>query len=200
MFSSNDLKVKTEIESWFSRSVIEFDYDLDTDILSEALDIFKTDYLRYFQDDSAIMIEKIRIQIELQGILLYRIARIYYLRNNKIVADMLSALGRFLSGFEIYYSASIGTGLKINHGLGTVIGARTNIGSNALIHQGVTLGDKNGGRPIVGDFVIIYAGAKILGEITLGNYSVIGANAVLLIDVPSNCVAVGNPAKIIRQK
>jgi serine O-acetyltransferase len=195
-----ELNVKLELIRWFSKSVIELDYDLEIDCLCEALIIFKSDYLRYFPEDTCIIIEKIRTQTELQGILLYRIARLYYLRNNKSVADRLSALGRFLSGFEIYYSANIGSGLKINHGLGTVIGARSIIGSNVLIHQGVTLGDKNGGRPNIGDFVTIYAGAKILGEITVGNYSVIGANTVLLIDVPPNSVAVGNPGKILRKK
>src|SRR5690242_6756085 len=100
---------------------------------------------------------------------------------------------------EIYYSAEIGKGLKVNHGLGTVIGARTKIGENVLLHHGVTFGDKNGKRPCVKDNVTIYAGAKILGDITIGNNAIIGANSVCFSNVPDNATAAGVPARIIKK-
>lgn len=131
------------------------------------------------------------------GILCYRIARWCYENGKDEQANHYSNLGRIISGFEIYYSAEIGRGMKINHGLGTVIGARCKIGENVLLHQEVTLGDRKGGRPVLLDNVTVYAGAKILGNITLENNSIIGANSVCLIDVPENGVVTGNPGKIL---
>ena len=124
------------------------------------------------------------------------ISRAYFLKNEEIPALHLSNLGRIISGFEIFYTAEIGVGIKINHGLGTVIGARCKIGKNALIHQNVTLGDKNEQRPVLLDNVTIYAGAKVLGGIICGNNSIIAANCVCLVDVPDNGVIVGIPGKI----
>lgn len=134
----------------------------DEKIFDKAFEVFRTDYQRYFAGEE-ITETKVISRIELIGILLYRLARAYFLAGNENFANQLSNLGRIISGFEIYYSANIGKGLKINHGLGTVIGARCVIGKNALIHQGVTLGDRNGKRPILWDDVTVYAGAKILG-------------------------------------
>lgn len=134
----------------------------DEKIFNKAFEVFLTDYQRYFVGEE-IAETKIISRIELIGILLYRLARAYFLAGNEDFAVKLSNLGRIISSFEIYYSADIGNGLKINHGLGTVIGARCVIGKNALIHQGVTLGDRNGQRPTLLDDVKVYAGAKILG-------------------------------------
>jgi serine O-acetyltransferase len=138
------------------------------------------------------------LRAELQGILLYRIAREYYLVGNP-VCDTYAALGRWLSGFEIYYSAEVGESFKINHGMGTVIGARSLIGENATFHHGITLGDKSGGRPSLKNNVIVYAGAMILGNITIGNDCVIAANSVCLINVPDGATVAGSPAKIIKE-
>jgi serine O-acetyltransferase len=159
------------------------------------LSIFLSDYNRYFYD-SYIDYEKTFSRIELIGILCYRMAHWFYENNDEASATQYSNLGRLISGFEIYYTAEIGTGLKINHGLGTVIGTRCKIGKNALLHQNVTLGDRNGGRPTLLDNVTLYAGAKVLGGITLGNNSVVAANSVCLMDIPDNEVCVGIPGKI----
>lgn len=167
----------------------------DYTVYEEVLDVFQFDYNRYFPDE-IILKEKLFSRIELIGILLYRIARNYFLKNKEEVALHYSNLGRIISGFEIFYSAEIGSGLKINHGLGTVIGARCKIGENALVHQNVTFGDRNGGRPVLLDNVTVYAGAKILGNIVCGNNSVIAANCVCLTDVPDDGVIVGVPGKI----
>lgn len=167
----------------------------DFAVYEEVLNVFQSDYNRYFPEKTIIR-EKLFSRIELIGILLYRVARNYFLRNDEKTALHFSNLGRVISGFEIFYSADIGKGLKINHGLGTVIGARCKIGENALVHQNVTFGDRNGGRPVLLDNVTVYAGAKVLGNIICGNNSVIAANCVCMIDVPDNGVIVGIPGKI----
>lgn len=167
---------------------------LDNQKLETVIQLFQYDYNRYF--DGNINIDLVFSRIELIGIFLYRIAREFYLKGHELMANHFSNVGRLVSGFEIYYSATIGKGLKINHGLGTVIGARCTIGDNALIHQGVTLGDRNGARPTLLNNITVYAGAKILGGIVLGNNSVVAANTVCLTDVPDGSVVIGIPGKI----
>lgn len=187
-------------KNWFAKSIynttsIKFD---ENEIYSKALKIFITDFQRYFPYEENVLLEYLETTIPLQSILTYRIAHEYFLVNNEIVATLYSNLGRFLTGIEIFYSSNIGSGLKINHGVGTVIGARVKIGSNLLIHQNVTLGDRNGGRPIIHNNVCIYAGAKILGDISIGNNSIIGANAVVIKNVEENSTVVGIPANRIK--
>lgn len=113
--------------------------------------------------------------------------------------DSFSLLARHIGQIEIFYSSDIGEGFKINHGVGTVIGARCKIGKNCMIHQNCTIGDRNGGRPAIGNNVVIYAGAMILGNVVIGDNCVIGANSVVTNSFPSNCVLVGSPAKIVKQ-
>jgi serine O-acetyltransferase len=191
-----------ELKRWFAASVILHDtIDFkDEAVFEEALTVFITDYNRYYENSKEITQENVLTRTELVGILLYRIARIYFLKQNEVIAQKYSLLGRFLSGFEIYYSAEIGKSLKINHGLGTVIGARVTIGDNALLHQNVTFGDRKGGRPQLKNNVTVYAGAKVLGKITIGNNSVLAANSVCLSDVPDNSTVAGIPARIINSK
>lgn len=192
------MNLGSELEYLFKKFYILNEVPIDFynfDLYEEALGLFQFDYNRYFPD-SIITKEKLYSRLELVGILLYRIARVYFLKNDEISALHLSNLGRIISGFEIFYTAEIGEGMKINHGLGTVIGARCKIGKNALIHQNVTLGDKNGQRPVLLDNVTIYAGAKVLGGIKCANNSIIAANCVCMIDVPENAVIVGIPGKI----
>ena len=117
---------------------------------------------------------------------------------------LLTWLNFLLFGIECTPRCQIGPGLMLPHTSGTVIGA-VSIGTNATIFQGVTLGAREADlgftaetRPEVGDNVIIGAGAKVLGGIKLGNGSQIGANAVVIEDVPGNGVAVGIPAKVVK--
>lgn len=119
------------------------------------------------------------------------------------LAKVFSAINLFLFGIEVPSKLPIGAGLVLPHTVGTVLGAAS-IGANATIFHQVTLGatvadyDFNlSTRPTVGDNVTITAGAKVLGAIQLGNNSVVGANAVVLQDVPMNMLAVGIPARII---
>lgn len=99
----------------------------------------------------------------------------------------------------ISMNAKIGENLKFDHFMGIVIGEGVVIGDNCKIYQQVTLGQKGGEYPVVGDNVVIYAGAKVIGGVKIGNNALIGANAVVLHDVPDNSIAVGVPA-IIKAK
>ena len=116
----------------------------------------------------------------------------------------LSQFARFMTGIEIHPGATIGSGLFIDHGMGVVIGETTEIGDNVTLFQGVTLGGtgKQRGKrhPTLGSHVVVGAGAKVLGPIKIGDYVKIGANAVVLQDVPDHSTVVGIPGKIVRIK
>lgn len=103
-----------------------------------------------------------------------------------------------VTGADIPLNCDIGGGLLIPHPNGIVLHSKVKVGPNCLILQQVTLGDRNGGVPALGGHVDIGAGAKLLGAITVGNHTVIGANSVVLKDVPDYHVAVGVPARIIK--
>lgn len=103
-------------------------------------------------------------------------------------------------GVELGSNPNIGRNLKLEHFQGIVIGNDVVIGNDCTLYQQVTLGQKNGKYPIIGDGVVIFAGAKVIGNVNIGNDSIIGANAVVLKDVKSNKCAVGIPAKVIDKR
>lgn len=148
-------------------------------------------------------LEVILLYPSVHAILMYRISHFLYNIRLFFLARFVSQLARFLTGIEIHPGAKIGRGLFIDHGMGVVIGETCEIGNDVTIYQGVTLGgtgkDKGKRHPNIEDNVVIGSGAKILGPITVGSSSKIGANAVVLRDVPRNSTAVGVPAKIITQ-
>lgn len=131
----------------------------------------------------------------------YRFANFFYLKGFKRIARIISGISRFLTSTDIHPAATIGNNVFFDHATGIVIGETTIIGDNVLIYQGVTLGgvslNKGKRHPTIQDGVVIGAGAKILGDITIGANSKIGANSVVVKDVPQNSTAVGIPAKII---
>lgn len=142
----------------------------------------------------------------LLAVILMRVSQ--YLWHRKIIwrlAPFIKRLNEILTGFECHLEAVIGKGLFLPHTQNLVIGAGVTIGNNVTIYNGVTLGalklksgDDNAQRyPIIHDNVVIYTGAKVIGPITIGSNSIIGANSVVLSDVPDYHVAVGIPAKII---
>lgn len=135
------------------------------------------------------------------ALLLYRIAHFFSDMKLKFVARLISQLARFLTGIEIHPGAKIGKRLFIDHGMGIVIGETTTIGDNCTIYHGVTLGgtgkDKYKRHPDLGNNVIVGCGAKVLGPIKIGDNVKIGANAVVLKEVPSNSTVVGIPGKVI---
>jgi len=135
------------------------------------------------------------------ALLLYRISHRLWLIRLKLVARMISHLARFFTGIEIHPGACIGSRVFIDHGMGVVIGETAEIGNDCTLYHGVTLGgvswNKGKRHPTLGDFVVVGAGAKILGPIMVGNGVRVGSNAVVVKDVPDNCTVVGIPGQII---
>lgn len=133
-------------------------------------------------------------------LIFYRIAHGLYKIKLFFLARLISQLGRFFTGIEIHPGAKIGKGFFIDHGMGVVIGETAEIGDNVTIYHGVTLGgtgkDKGKRHPTIGNNVIIGCGAKILGPISIGDGAKIGANSVVLKNVPKGKTAVGIPAVI----
>ena len=140
----------------------------------------------------------------LHAVVYHRFARALLKACLPIIPRFISQAARFLTGIEIHPGAEIGPGLFIDHGMGVVIGETTVIGKNVTLFQGVTLGgtgkEKGKRHPNIGDNVVVGTGAKILGNITIGANSYIGANAVVLKDVPANATVVGVPGRITKQE
>ncbi|MCM3518274.1 serine O-acetyltransferase [Staphylococcus pseudoxylosus] len=131
------------------------------------------------------------------------IAHELYKKKKYVLARLISQVTRFFTGIEIHPGAQIGRRLFIDHGMGVVIGETCRIGDNVTIYQGVTLGgtgkEKGKRHPDIGDNVLIAAGAKVLGNITINANVNIGANSVVLNSVPSYSTVVGIPGHIVKQ-
>ena len=119
-----------------------------------------------------------------------------------LMARILSQVNRALTGIEIHPGATIGRRCFIDHGMGVVIGETTEIGEDVLLYQGVTLGgtgkEKGKRHPTIGNNVVIGTGAKILGNITIGHHSKIGAGSVVIRSVPDHSTVVGVPGRVAR--
>ncbi|MFC0212843.1 serine O-acetyltransferase EpsC [Paenibacillus chartarius] len=133
----------------------------------------------------------------------HRIAHWFYKRHMFTIARAISQINRFMTGIEIHPGAKIGRRFFIDHGMGVVIGETCEIGDDVVLYQGVTLGgtgkEKGKRHPTIGSNVVIGSGAKVLGSFTVGSNSRIGANAVVLQEVPPNSTVVGNPGKIVKR-
>ena len=137
------------------------------------------------------------------AIVYHRVSHFFYRHKLLSVARWVSQVGRHKTGVEIHPGAKIGKGLFIDHGMGIVIGETAVIGDNCTIYHGVTLGGRGHSKgqrrhPVIGDNVLVGAGAKLLGPITVGNDVSIGANAVVLHDIPDYATVVGVPGKVVR--
>jgi serine O-acetyltransferase len=136
------------------------------------------------------------------ALLAHRLAHAFYAAGVPVLPRAIAALARSLTGIEIHPAADIGQGFFIDHGMGVVIGETAKIGDDVTLYQGVTLGGTGfatGKRhPTVQDNVTIGSGAKLLGPITVGHGSKIGANSVVIHDVPPNSTVVGNPGHPVR--
>ena len=139
----------------------------------------------------------------LHAIWMYRISHWFWTRRFYLIGRWISHLARFLTGIEIHPGAQIGAGFFIDHGMGVVIGETAEIGDFVTLYHGVTLGGvswrKEKRHPTIGNHVVVGVGAKILGPITVGDHSRIGANSVVVKDVPSNSVVVGVPGRVTSQ-
>ncbi|MEN6371099.1 MAG: serine O-acetyltransferase [Armatimonadota bacterium] len=133
----------------------------------------------------------------------HRIAHRLWELRLQTLARIISYINRFFTGIEIHPGAVIGNGFFIDHGMGVVIGETAEIGENCLLYHGVTLGgvslEKKKRHPTLGNNVVIACGAKVLGAITIGDNARIGANAVVLKDVPADSTVVGVPGRIAVQ-
>ena len=137
-----------------------------------------------------------------QAILLHRFAHKLYQCGLPLVPRVISQFSRFITGIEIHPGATIGRRFFIDHGSGVVIGETTEIGDDVLIYQGVTLGgtgnEKGKRHPTIGNNVVVGTGAKILGNIRIGDNVKVGAGSVVVHPVPDNSTVVGIPGRVVR--
>jgi serine O-acetyltransferase len=156
-----------------------------------------------FEQDPAARthVEVILTYSGLHAIWGHRIAHAFFKRKFYFLARVISQISRFFTGIEIHPGAKIGRRLFIDHGMGIVIGETCEIGDNVTIFQGVTLGgtgkEKGKRHPTIKDNALIATGAKVLGSITIGENSKIGAGSVVLKEVPPNSTVVGVPGRVV---
>ncbi|WLV25959.1 serine O-acetyltransferase [Aciduricibacillus chroicocephali] len=136
----------------------------------------------------------------LHAIWSHRVAHFFYKRRFYFIARVISQINRFFTGIEIHPGATIGRRFFIDHGMGVVIGETCEIGNDVTIYQGVTLGgtgkEKGKRHPTIKDYALIATGAKVLGSITVGEASKVGAGSVVLKDVPDHSTVVGIPGRV----
>jgi serine O-acetyltransferase len=164
----------------------------------------KEDFCLPVKNDPAIK-SKLEVIFNYPGIwaiIHYRVANRLYKRGFRLLARMIMGIAQVMSNIDIHPCATIGRRVFIDHGFGVVIGETAVIEDDVLIYQGVTLGgvslDSGKRHPTIRKNVVIGSGAKILGNIEIGENAKIGANSVVVKPVPANCTAVGIPAKVIK--
>ncbi|MFN7542356.1 MAG: serine O-acetyltransferase [Acidobacteriota bacterium] len=159
-----------------------------------------------FREDPAAtsLLEVLVCYPGLHAVMLHRVAHVLYRMKLRLLARILSQIGRFLTGIEIHPGATIGRRFFIDHGMGIVIGETTVIGDDVILYQGVTLGgtgkDRGKRHPTLGNRVVVGTGAKVLGNITLGNNVKIGAGSVVVYSVPDDSTVVGIPGRVVRTR
>lgn len=146
-------------------------------------------------------IELFLLYPSIHAMVMYRMSHFFYTKKRFFIARLISQVSRFFTQIEIHPGAQIGDGILIDHGSGVVIGETAIIGDRVTIYQGSTIGATGNEKtfkrhPTIGSDVIIGSGAKVLGPVTIGDNVKVGANSVVLQDVPSNSTAVGIPAQI----
>lgn len=163
----------------------------------------KEDVENIFENDPAARstLEVVLTYSGLHATWAHRIAHRLYKKQHYFAARAISQISRSITGIEIHPGAKIGRKFFIDHGMGVVIGETCEIGDNVTLYQGVTLGgtgkEKGKRHPTIEDNVLIASGAKVLGPFTVGANSKIGANSVVLKEVPKNSTVVGIPGKVI---
>ncbi len=140
----------------------------------------------------------------LHAIWLYRLAHFLWVREFISLARFISHISRFLTGIEIHPGAKIGKRFFIDHGMGVVIGETSEIGDDVLIYQGVVLGgttrERKKRHPTIGNYVVIGAGATILGPVKIGDGARIGSGSVVVKSVPTGATVVGIPGRVMERK
>ena len=149
-------------------------------------------------------IEVVLLYQGFHALLAYRVANKLYRMNIPFIPRLISQIARFFTGIEIHPGATIGERFFIDHGMGVVVGETTIIGDDVLIYQGVTLGgtgkDTGKRHPTLENGVTVGAGAKVLGNITIGEGSNVGAGSVVVEDVPAHSTVVGIPGRVVQQR
>jgi serine O-acetyltransferase len=157
-----------------------------------------------FREDPAArsIIEILLCYPGFHAILLHRLAHRVYRRRWTLAARVISQFSRAVTGIEIHPGASIGRRFFIDHGMGVVVGETTEIGDDVLLYQGVTLGgtgkEKGKRHPTLGNHVVVGTGAKVLGNIRIGDHVKIGAGSVVVHPVPDYSTVVGIPGRVVK--
>jgi len=173
--------------------------------MGKLLKMFKEDVDVVFDQDPAARgrFEVILTYAGLHAIWSHRIAHACYEKKFFFLARVISQVSRFFTGIEIHPGAQIGRRFFIDHGMGVVIGETCEIGDNVTLFQGVTLGgtgkEKGKRHPTLKDNSLVATGAKVLGSITIGENSKVGAGSVVLHEVPDNSTVVGIPGTVVMQ-
>ncbi|MHB1605680.1 MAG: serine O-acetyltransferase [Leptospirales bacterium] len=172
-----------------------------------AVGALRRDFRAIFERDPAARstLEVLMTYSGFHAIVLHRFAHKLHQMGFRSVARIISAVSRFLTGVEIHPGARIAPGFFIDHGMGVVIGETTEIGVDVTLFQGVSLAGNGKDRgqkrhPTLGDHVLVGAGAKILGNIRIGEGVRVGANAVVLQSIPAHCTVVGIPGRVVKMK
>jgi len=171
-----------------------------------VLALFQDELRACFERDPAArnIFEVLLTYSGLQVVVAHRVAHGLDRMRIPILPRLIMGVARWLTGIEIHPGATIGRGLFIDHGTGVVVGETSVIGDNVTMYQGVTLGgtgkERGKRHPTIGNNVVIGTGAKVLGNIKVGDNSMIGANAVVLQEVPEHSTVVGVPGKVVRSK
>lgn len=149
-------------------------------------------------------IQVLIIYPSVHAMIMHRFAHKIHNKGHKFTARLISQISRFFTGIEIHPGATIGEEILIDHGMGVVIGETAEVGNRVTIYQGVTLGgtgkDTGKRHPTLGDNIVVGSGAKILGPITIANNCKIGANSVVLDNIPEGSTVVGVKAQIKQKK
>ncbi len=167
---------------------------------------FKEQIDTIFREDPAAksVLEIILCYPGLHAILAHRLAHKLYRWGVPLLPRLISQISRFFTGIEIHPGATIGRRFFIDHGMGVVIGETTEIGDDVLLYQGVTLGgtgnEKGKRHPTLGNHVVVGTGAKVLGNIRIGDHAKIGAGSVVVHPVPDHCTVVGIPGRVVRSR
>ena len=172
-------------------------------VFSSMFKKIREDIESVFERDPAArnMLEVIFCYPGFHAVLFYRLSHWFWVKKLYLLARIISHIGRFLTGIEIHPGAIIGRKFFIDHGMGVVIGETSEIGYNVTIYHGVTLGGttwkKIKRHPTIGNNVVIGVGAKVLGPVKIGDNSKIGANSVVVNEIPPNSIVVGIPGKVV---
>lgn len=174
-------------------------------VIKRGISKVKEDIKVIYDNDPAAknLLEVILCYPGLHALIAYRFAHRLYKWNIPLIPRIISYMTRIITGIEIHPGAKIGRRFFIDHGEGVVIGETTIVGDDVLIYQQVTLGgtgkEKGKRHPTLGNNVIVGAGAKILGNISIGDHVRIGAGSVVIDDVPENSTVVGIPGRIVHR-